>query len=197
MVTITDVAKKKILEYMQAENEPGLFLRVGITGRGLGGFQYQLGFVKEEERSADDAVVDVGDFKVLIDSNSAPNLEGATIDFVQGLWGSGFKINNPNSIWSDPLAAEVQRVIDTQINPGIAAHGGYVILLEVKDNIAYIALGGGCHGCGMAHVTLKQGVEVMIKRAVPEIQQVIDTTDHAGGKNPYYQAAQGGQSPLA
>lgn len=196
MINITDAAKNKILELLKAENLPGLALRVAIQGRGPGGFQYDLGFVKAEEKLPEDTVIDAGGFHIFIDPNSAPNLKGATLDFVTGLFESGFKVDNPNSIWSDPKAAEVQKVIDTQINPGVAAHGGYVSLLDVKDGIAYIALGGGCQGCGMVDVTLRQGIEVMIKQAVPEIQQIIDTTDHAGGQNPYYQSAKGGQSPL-
>ncbi len=196
MLTITESAKTKILAFLEAEEQKGLALRLAIEGRGPGGFEYNLGFVKEEEKLADDTVIDAGGFKVLIDSNSAPNLKGATIDFVTGLFESGFKIENPNSIWSDPKAAAVQRVIETQINPGVAAHGGHVTLLDVKDDVAYIALGGGCQGCGMADVTLKQGIEVMIRKAVPEIRQIIDTTDHAGGTNPYYQSSKGGQSPL-
>jgi Fe-S cluster biogenesis protein NfuA len=77
-------------------------------------------------------------------------------------------------------------------------HGGYITLLDVKDDVAYVALGGGCQGCGMANVTLKQGIEALIREAVPEIHQVVDTTDHAGGTNPYYQPSKGGgQSPFA
>jgi Fe/S biogenesis protein NfuA len=196
MITITDNAKNKILEFMKTENQTDLSLRIAITGRGLGGFEYTLGFVKETEKRPEDAVVDAGSFKVLIDPDSAPKLKGATLDYVAGLFQSGFKIDNPNSIWDDPKAAAVQRVIDTQINPGIAAHGGFVTLLDVRDDIAYIALGGGCHGCGLVDVTLRQGIEVMIKKAVPEIRQVIDTTDHASGTHPFYQSAKSGQSPL-
>jgi Fe/S biogenesis protein NfuA len=197
MITLTNAAKNKILALMQAENQPGLALRVSITGRGPGGFEYGLEFAKENEKSDEDTVVDIGGLKVLIDAQSAANLEGATVDYVTGLYGAGFKIDNPNSIWSDPVAAAVQRVIDDQINPGVASHGGHVTLLDVRDNVAYIALGGGCQGCGMADVTLRQGIEVMIKQAVPEIEQIIDTTEHAEGKNPYYRQAMGGHSPLA
>jgi Fe/S biogenesis protein NfuA len=196
MLTITDSAKQKILALLEAEEQKGFALRVAIQGRGPGGFEYNLGFVKEEKKLADDTVVDAGGFKVFIDPQSATNLKGATIDVATGLFESGFKIENPNSIWSDPKTAAVQRVIETQINPGVAAHGGHVTLLDVKDDIAYIALGGGCQGCGMADVTLKQGIEVMIRKAVFEIRQIIDTTDHAGGINPYYQSSKGGQSPL-
>jgi Fe/S biogenesis protein NfuA len=198
MLNISESAKRKILGLLEAEDHQGLGLRVAIKGGGPGSFQYDLGFVGEEDKGAEDIVIDAGGFKVFVDPESAPKLQGATVDFVEGITESGFKIDNPNSGWSDPKAAAVQQVIDTQINPGVAAHGGHITLLDVKDGVAYIALGGGCQGCGMADVTLKQGIEVMIKEAVPEIRQIIDTTDHAGGSNPYFQPSKGGgHSPLA
>ncbi|CBE67482.1 conserved protein of unknown function [Candidatus Methylomirabilis oxygeniifera] len=196
MLTITESAKKKILELMEAEGQPGIGVRVVVTGGGPGSFRYGLGFMAEKDKGADDTVIDADGFKVYVDAESAPKLQGATVDFIEGVNQSGFKIDNPNSGWTDPVAAAVQRVIDARINPGVAAHGGYVTLLDVKDGIAYITFGGGCHGCGMADVTLKQGVAVEIQKAVPEIHQVLDTTDHAGGTNPYYQAPKGGDSPL-
>ena len=88
-------------------------------------------------------------------------------------------------------------MFDEEINPAIASHGGYVTLLEVKGGRALIQLGGGCQGCGMVDVTLKQGIEVRVKELVPAITEIVDTTDHAGGSNPYYRPAKGGQSPLA
>jgi Fe/S biogenesis protein NfuA len=197
MVTFSDSAKKSILSLLEAENEKGIALRLAVRGRGFDGFQYELAFVKEAEVKADDTVVDAGGFKVLIDSSSAPNLKGSTVDFIEGPNESGFKIDNPNPLWTDPKAMAVQKVLDTQINPGVASHGGYVMLLDVKDDTAYIALGGGCQGCGMVDVTLKQGIEVMIREAVPEIHHIIDTTDHASGTNPFYQPAKGGASPFA
>jgi len=197
MLTITDAAKKKVLAILEGEDQKDLALRVAIRGRGPGGFRYELQFVGAGERGAEDTVVKAGGFDVLVDPDSAPNLKGATVDFLDGVTESGFKIDNPNPLWTDPKAQAVQEVIDTQINPGVASHGGHVALLDVKDDIAYIALGGGCQGCGMADVTLKQGIEVLLKEAVPEIHQVIDTTDHAAGKNPYYQPSKGGTSPFA
>jgi len=197
MLTITDAAKKKVLAILEGEEQKDLALRVAIRGRGPGGFRYELQFVGAGERGAEDTVVNAGGFDVLVDPDSAPNLKGATVDFLDGVTESGFKIDNPNPLWTDPKAQAVQEVIDTQINPGVASHGGHVALLDVKDDIAYIALGGGCQGCGMADVTLKQGIEVLLKEAVPEIRQVIDTTDHAAGKNPFYQPSKGGTSPFA
>jgi Fe/S biogenesis protein NfuA len=197
MITITEVAREKILALLASEGRQGLALRFAIDGRGPGGFRYRLGFVEARDRRDDDTVVAAGGFDVLIDAQSAPHLGGATLDYVETLQESGFKIENPNAVWSDPMAAAVQRVLDTEINPAVASHGGHVELLEVKDHVAYIAMGGGCQGCGMADVTLRQGIEVRIREAVPEIRAVVDTTDHAGGTNPYYQPAKGGRSPLA
>jgi Fe/S biogenesis protein NfuA len=198
MFNVTEQAKAKVLALLESQGKQGSALRVAITGRGAGGFQYDLRFVEGGERGPEDVVEDAGGFQVFIDATSAPNLEGATLDFVDGVHQSGFKIDNPNSTWTEPKAKAVQQVIDSQINPGVAAHGGFVSLLDVKDDTAYIALGGGCQGCGMANVTLKQGIEVLIKQAVPEIKHVVDTTDHAGGTNPFYQPAKGGgQSPFA
>jgi Fe/S biogenesis protein NfuA len=196
MITVTEVAKKKILELLRAEGREGLALRAAIAGRGPGGFQYRLGFVGQEERRPDDEVADVGGFQVFVDVESRDLLNGATIDYVEGPQGSGFKVDNPNPLWSDARALAVQKVLDEEINPAVASHGGWVSLLEVKDDTVYIALGGGCQGCGMVDVTLKQGIEVRIREAVPEIKEIIDTTDHAGGKNPYYQPAKGGRSPF-
>ena len=82
---------------------------------------------------------------------------------------------------------EVRRLLDEEINPSVAMHGGHISLIDIKDDTVYIRLEGGCQGCGMADVTLKQGVEVTIKNALPSIKAVLDTTDHAEGLNPYYQ----------
>jgi Fe/S biogenesis protein NfuA len=84
------------------------------------------------------------------------------------------------------IRARVQEVIDTMINPAVAGHGGYVELIDVQDNRVYLAMGGGCQGCGAADITLKAGIERLLKEEIPEIQEVLDTTDHASGTNPYY-----------
>ena len=91
-----------------------------------------------------------------------------------------------------PDGQAIKQVLDERINPAIAGHGGHISLIDVKDNQAYVRLEGGCQGCGMADVTLKQGVEVEIKNAVPSIIAVLDVTDHAGGSNPYYSPGKGG-----
>ncbi len=89
---------------------------------------------------------------------------------------------------SEELRGKVQELIDTMINPAIAGHGGYVDLIDVQDNRVYLQMGGGCQGCGAADVTLKSGIERLIKDELPEVIEVLDTTDHASGTNPYYTA---------
>jgi len=89
----------------------------------------------------------------------------------------------------DEVKTKIQKILDEMINPAVASHGGYVELLDVKENIAYLKLGGGCQGCGMVNVTLKQGIEATLKEEIPQLAGVIDQTDHAGGANPYYQPA--------
>lgn len=200
MITVTEAAKDKLLEIFRQGERQDLALRVAITGRGRGpgGFNYEMELVEQSEKDPEDHEVDAGDFKIFVDPHSALKLEGASIDYVEDPHDSGFKIENPNTVWDDPTAVAVQKILDAHINPAVAEHGGHVMLLDVKDGKAYIQLGGGCQGCGMADVTLKQGIEVMLKRMVPEIHDIIDTTDHAGGTNPYYQPAKGaGHSPLA
>jgi Fe/S biogenesis protein NfuA len=87
---------------------------------------------------------------------------------------------------SEELKVKVQDLIDTMINPAVAGHGGFVELIDVQDNRVYLQMGGGCQGCGAADVTLKSGIERLIKEELPEVVEVLDATDHASGTNPYY-----------
>ena len=195
-IKLTDTARQKFVEFLEAEDENGLGIRLAIAGRGPFGLNYQLDVVNEAEEAADHIALDQGAFRLLVDPTSAEQLNGVEIDFLQRGLESGFHFENPNSQWQDPVARAVQEVLDTQINPSVASHGGFVALLDVKDGTAFIALGGGCQGCGMADVTLREGVDVAIKNAVPEIHTVLDTTDHAAGENPYFQPSKSGDSPF-
>jgi Fe-S cluster biogenesis protein NfuA len=89
-----------------------------------------------------------------------------------------------------PAGKAVRQILDEQINPAVAGHGGHIALVDVQDERVYVRLEGGCQGCGMANVTLKQGIETALRQAIPEITTVLDVTDHAGGTNPYYQPSQ-------
>jgi Fe/S biogenesis protein NfuA len=89
------------------------------------------------------------------------------------------------------LRTKVQELIDNMINPAVAGHGGYVELIDVQDKRVYLQMGGGCQGCGAADITLKSGIERLLKEELPEIEEVLDTTDHASGANPYYTPGKG------
>jgi Fe/S biogenesis protein NfuA len=191
MLTVTDAAKRKIASVIQAHGKPGDGLRISIVGRSSAGFTYDLQLVEEGDAQAEDIVVQVGDFPVIIDPDSAPHMRDVIIDYVEDLQQSGFRIGNPNPIWTEPQALAIQELLDTHINPAVASHGGRIELVDVHDNIVYIRFGGGCQGCGMVGVTLNQGVEQAIREAFPEIREIVDVTDHAAGTDPYYQSSQG------
>lgn len=185
MLTLTDAAKNQLATLIEKRDEGELALRVAVAGRLGGMFQYRMGFVDSDDQTDDDQVVDTGEFLVFVDDKSAPDLEGTTLDYVETSASKGFKFDNPNPVWSDPRAIRIQELLDEEINPGLRSHGGFCALVDVKDSTAYVAFGGGCQGCSMVDATLKEGVEVRIKEAVPEIESVVDTTDHSRGTNPY------------
>jgi len=87
---------------------------------------------------------------------------------------------------SEEVRRRVQQVLDEQINPGVASHGGFVELLDVQEDSVFIRMGGGCQGCGAADMTLKMGIERLIRENVPQVREILDATDHASGRNPYY-----------
>ena len=187
MLTITEKAQEMLGEFADSADEGvELILRVEIVGRGPKGFQYDLQFVGREDSKEDDIELDIDGMSVLVAARSAQYLEGTTLDYKETLMGGGFSFDNPNPLWVDELSKAVAEIIASEVNPVVASHGGHVDLVGVDDGKAIIAFGGGCQGCGMVDVTLKQGVEVMIKDNVPGISEVIDATDHAAGTNPFY-----------
>ena len=201
MIEITDFAKKRIDVLMRQQKEDHqktiAGLRLSMKGA-IPNVEYGLAFVEAGKEEPGDISVEANGIKVFMELKNGKFLEDVKIDFIQTLQQNGFKVDNPKVVstpasapetpanLNSPEAIAVQRVLDTEINPGVASHGGQVTLVDVKDQVAYVRLGGGCQGCGMASVTLQQGVITAIKKAVPTIQNVMDVTDHAGGNNPYY-----------
>lgn len=198
MLKFTDIAKQRVLKFMQAQSSQGVgALRVAGSRA-----EQRLWLVKAADKQPADTVQDEGSFEVYLDPRSAVQLDGATVDFVDGVIQSGFRVFFATPEWDDPIAQKVQVVLDQQINPGVASHGGTVSLEAVEDGVAYIRFGGGCQGCGAADVTLKQGIVRMLSEHVPEIHTVKDATDHDAGENPYYasdprKSEAGAASPLA
>ena len=192
MIEITQAARERFLEVIKAEEREGHGLRVAVRGGGTARPEFALSFVAPGETGEAYLVEDVGPFKVYVDPESAKFLEGASIDFIDTLTESGFKVDAPNAgiaKLEGPLAQAVQKTLEDKINPSVASHGGFVELVAIEDGTAYLRFGGGCQGCGMINVTLKQGVEKVLFEDVPEIKKVMDVTDHASGSNPYYQPA--------
>ena len=185
----TPVAIKQIKHILEEEGLADQAVRVGIGERSPTGFQYQLEFCDQSDRRDHDLVLEQDALLFYVDGGSVDDLRGTTLDYVDTGFSAGFKFDNPNrpKLLEDPIAERVHRVIQDQINPSVASHGGYVQLLDVKEGTAYVKLGGGCQGCGQADTTVKQGIEAAIFEAVPEVHTVLDVTDHAAGQNPYFQ----------
>lgn len=187
-ISATAAAITRIGEVRANRRQPEAGLRIAITGRSTGQFVYDMQLVAPGEERPGELVVDgPAGIPVHVPLASAPYLDGITLDAT--LPGGAVRIENPNPLWFDPLAEAVQRHLDDEINPAVAGHGGTIDLLDVVDGVAYVHMGGACQGCGMAAVTLGQGVRTAILETFPEIVEVRDTTDHAQGANPYYQAA--------
>ena len=148
---------------------------------------YSIQFIDLKDSHPDSISIEYEMFNVLVSKDTISYLHGTEIDLDDN--GELVAFNPSMSIikFDGSVEQQIQQVLDEEVNPMVASHGGVVSLLEVKDQNVYLEFGGGCQGCSMIDVTLKQGVEVMIKEQIPEIAAIYDVTDHAGGENPYYQ----------
>lgn len=186
---VTAAATAQIKRILEQEALSEQAVKVAIAERSATGFQYQLEFVDRADKREGDLVLEHEELVFFVDGASVDALVGTTLDYVDTGFSAGFKFDNPNrpKLLEDPIAERVHRVIQDQINPGVASHGGHVQLLDVKDGTVFVRLGGGCQGCGQADSTVKDGIQRAIRDAVPEIHSVLDVTDHAAGTNPYFQ----------
>jgi len=198
VLTVTETARDKILELRAQEEQPDeLGLRIEVTGvRGVD-YTYDLTFdpIAEADTAAGDVVEQSGDLSVIIPSESIDALKGATLDLPKTEGQAGLVLRNPNR--PDPLSGvhleltgtpeeKVKQLLDGQINPALASHGGFAQLDKVEGEVAYVTMGGGCQGCAVSAMTLREGIARSIKEAIPEITDVQDVTDHSQGENPYY-----------
>lgn len=206
VLTITPDARATVLEVLANEAESDtLALWLEISGEANGAYTYDMYFQALADAAAGDVVQPDDGLPVVIPESATARLQGATLDFVTDASGDGgLVIVNPNTPpaptlaglgaipdvdLSDPFAQRVVTVLEEQVNPSIASHGGRADLVAVEDASVYLRLSGGCQGCGMAKATLSQGIEVILREAIPEIANVVDVTDHADGTNPYYEPA--------
>jgi len=202
ILRVTDAALEVVLEARVSEDAEAasLALWVEISGSSGDAFSYDMYFQAAADARPEDWLDERGGMTLVVPSDSVDQMRGAVLDVGQGR----LVMENPNRPWaqaaspamagppadlSGDVAQRVLQVLERQINPSIAAHGGRADLVAVEEGSAYLRLSGGCAGCGMATVTLSQGIEVAICESVPEIARVIDVTDHAAGTNPYYEAA--------
>lgn len=200
----TDAAVAMVSELRASEDDQeSLALWIEITGANGNAYSYDMYFQPFADAQPADWSDLQGDLKMVVPADSIANMTGAVLDVNSDGGETGMVIINPNqppvvaspamagppADLSGDVAQRVLQVLEAQINPSIAAHGGRADLVAVQDDAAYLRLSGGCAGCGMATVTLSQGIEVALRESVPEITKVIDVTDHAAGTNPYYEAA--------
>lgn len=189
-ISFTPGAVEKLREVAASQDRPLAGFRLQIVGRLSGEFQHVLSLLAEGAQTPEDVRTEAQGLRVFMDPRSAPYLRGVQIDYqYRGPDVSGLAYLNPNPLWLDERELQIQDIFDNSINPAIAAHGGFVTLLGVTGTTAYVQLGGGCQGCGMADVTLKQGIEATILEEVEGIERVVDETDHDAGQNPFHQPA--------
>ncbi len=206
VLTVSPEARATVLEVLASEADAEtLALWLEVNGESNGAYAYDMYFQALADASAGDVVQHDDDLPVVVPEASVDRLQGATLDFVTDESGEGgLVVVNPNTPpvptlqglgsgpevdLSDPLAQRVVSVLEEQVNPSIAAHGGRADLVAVEDSSVYLRLSGGCQGCGMAKATLSQGIEVILREAIPELTNIVDVTDHADGTNPYYEPA--------
>ena len=206
VLSVTDAALANVLQLRTDETDhESLALWVEVNGTSGDAYTYDMYFQSANDAAPNDWTWVQGGLTIIVPTDSVPKMVGSVLDLNRDLLTGGMSIRNPNlppsprqaspamtgppPDLSGDVAQRVIQVLERQINPSIAAHGGRADLVAVEDDSAYLRLSGGCAGCGMATVTLSQGIEVAIKEAVPEIVKIIDVTDHAAGTNPYYEPA--------
>jgi Fe/S biogenesis protein NfuA len=198
IITITDAALAKLVELRADEQDPDdLGLRLAIASAPGEDFRYDLSFDEFLTAAFTDEVRthegEAGSIKVIIPAESVELLTDATLDFTDT---QGLVIRNPNRpaapdveglTADDALSAEIETIVSGEVNPALAAHGGFVTYVgHDGEGTVYMTMGGGCHGCSMSKMTMLEGVQTMLTEQLPAVQRVKDLTDHTTGENPYY-----------
>ena len=199
IITITDAALSKLLELRADEADADqLGLRLAIASGPGEDFRYDLSFDEFLKAAFTDEVrTHTGDdgrsIKVVVPADSVERLQDATLDYTDA---QGLVIRNPNRpaapsveglVNDDELSAEIEAMVANDVNPALAAHGGFVTYVgHDGEGTVYMTMGGGCHGCSMSKMTMLDGVQTMLSDALPAVQRVRDLTDHSTGENPYY-----------
>jgi Fe/S biogenesis protein NfuA len=194
IIEITPEALVKLKELRDSEPEADtLGLRLELVSAPGEDFRYDLSFDEFLSAAFTDEVRTHDGLKVIVPQRDLELLQGATLDHTET---QGLVIRNPNRpaapvieglTSDDELSAEIEALVSGEVNPALAAHGGFVTYVgHDGDGTVYMTMGGGCHGCSMSKLTMLDGVQTMLSEAIPVVQRVKDLTDHATGENPYY-----------
>ncbi|MBD9425911.1 MULTISPECIES: Fe-S biogenesis protein NfuA [unclassified Pseudomonas] len=191
-IIITDAAHDYLSDLLKKQNTTGIGIRVFITQPGTPYAETCIAYCKPGEQKAEDTALALKEFTAWIDAVSEPFLEDAVVDYATDRMGGQLTIKAPNAkvpmVNEDsPVTERINYYLQTEINPGLASHGGQVSLVDVvEEGIAVLRFGGGCQGCGQADFTLKEGIEKTLLERIPELKGVRDVTDHSNRENAYY-----------
>jgi len=191
-IVITEAAEQYLAGLLEKQDTAGIGIRVFITQPGTPYAETCIAYCKPGEQKPEDSALALKSFTAWIDAVSEPFLEDALVDYASDRMGGQLTIKAPNAkvpmINEDsPLNERINYYLQTEINPGLASHGGQVTLIDVvEEGVAILQFGGGCQGCGMVDVTLKEGVEKTLMERIPELKAVRDATDHSNKENAYY-----------
>lgn len=197
MIEISERAQAHFRHLLEMQQGDGLGILLHVTAPGTPAANCELEFCEPAELAGTEWTIECEGFEFHVAGDSASWLQGASIDFEPTKTGGLLNIRAPKIKGEVPgveagMVERVRYVIDSEINPKLASHSGRVTLMEIEANgVVVLQFGGGCHGCGMVDVTLKQGVEKTLMEKVPEVTAVRDATDHSDGKKPYYKKHEG------
>jgi len=192
MVTVTEAAQNFLAQLIEKQNAEGMGVRMFVTQPGTKYAETCLAYCRPDEVIESDERLDFGSFTMYLDKPSLPFLEDAVVDYSTERMGGQLTIKAPNAKMpkvseDSPLPDRVNYVLATEINPGLASHGGEVSLVDIIDGgVAVLKFGGGCQGCAAVDITLKQGVEKTLIDRIPELKGVRDVTDHSVTDNAFY-----------
>jgi Fe/S biogenesis protein NfuA len=192
MINITESAQAYLADLLKKQEIDGISVRIFVLDAGTPRAETCISFCRPGEEKGDDEVKLYKDFKAFIEQRSLPFLDEAVVDFQKDSMGGQLTIKAPNSRMpklteDSPLEDRVNFVLYNEINPGLASHGGHVSLEEIfEGSVAILRFGGGCQGCGMVDVTLKDGVEKTLLSQIPQLTEIRDITDHSITENAYY-----------
>lgn len=195
MIQISDSAQDHFRRLLQQQGGDMVGIRLSALRAGTPSADARLEFCEQADLVGDEWALDCAGFTLFVEAASVPYFDAAEIDYVSNATGGQLSIRAPRIKGDVPgegasLVERVRYVLESEINPQIASHGGRVALEEISaDGAVFLRFGGGCHGCGNADVTLKQGIEKTLRSRIPEITAVRDATDHSTGSNPYIKRA--------